>query len=270
MISKDISILLLLYKTPKEKIQNLKNYKDFNIYILDQSYDHNTKKKLIKLLPNIKYYGLSNNNKGFAGGINFLVKKIKTKFFLCTQIDILIKKKSIIELKKVFINKKDCAISTPNFYNQNNTKKRFSLVNKFIGAVFLADKKKFNQIGKFNEDFFFYWEDEDLSKRIENNKKFNIYKCNNSFAKHSSGSSTIITDKINYIRYTNFKFGEYLFQYNHNQLKKIKVIREPFSRILLLILNIIFFNRVKFDTNLYYLIGIFRFFRFIIQKKLAL
>lgn len=267
MKSADISIILLLYNTPQEKIENLVNYKDFNIYILDQSNDFNTKKKLVKLLPKIKYYGLTNHNRGFAKGINFLISKINTKFFLCTQIDVLIKKQSIIELKKAFINNNDCIISIPNFYNKKKIKKRFNIVNKFIGAVFLADKNRFIKIGKFNEDYFFYWEDEDLSKKIDQTKDFNIYKCNNSFAKHLNGSSAILTNKTKYIRYSNFKFGEYLFQYNQKKLKKIKIIREPLLRILSLPLNLIFFNKNKFDINLYYLIGILKFFRFIILKK---
>ena len=89
----DISIILLLYNTPTEKIKNLLNYKNFNIFILDQSGDHITKKRLNKILPNIRYYKVSNNNNGFAKGINFLVKKVKTRFFLCTLIDVLINKK---------------------------------------------------------------------------------------------------------------------------------------------------------------------------------
>ena len=43
--SNDISVLLLLYKTSKSVLKNLKNYKDFKVYILDQSNDHQLKKK---------------------------------------------------------------------------------------------------------------------------------------------------------------------------------------------------------------------------------
>ena len=57
----DISVLLLLYKTSKSVLKNLKNYKDFKVYILDQSNDHQLKKKkefklhlLKKSLNNIK------------------------------------------------------------------------------------------------------------------------------------------------------------------------------------------------------------------------
>ena len=62
-----------MYNTPKDKIQNLLNYKDFNIFILDQSDDHVTKKKIKKILPKIRYYKISKQNNGFAKGINFLL-----------------------------------------------------------------------------------------------------------------------------------------------------------------------------------------------------
>ena len=52
--SNDISVLLLLYKTSKSVLKNLKNYKDFKVYILDQSNDHQLKKNYIKLLIKIE------------------------------------------------------------------------------------------------------------------------------------------------------------------------------------------------------------------------
>lgn len=102
MINKQITVLLLLYKTPNKLIKNLKVYKNFDLIILDQSNDFILKNKLKKLLPNIKYYKVTKKNVGFAKGINFLVKKVKTKFFLCTQPDVLISEKSIIDLKYFF------------------------------------------------------------------------------------------------------------------------------------------------------------------------
>ena len=76
MKSSNISVVILFYRTPEKVITRLKNYKGFDLYILDQSNDLELKKKVKKLFPKIKYYGVSSENKGFAKGINFLVKKI--------------------------------------------------------------------------------------------------------------------------------------------------------------------------------------------------
>ena len=265
----DISIILLLYKTPINKLQNLKNYKDFNVLILDQSNDQIIKKEIDKLLPNIVYYKLSNINRGFAKGINFLSKKVKTKYFLCTQIDVIIDKKSIIELKKAFLKNKDCAISIPNLNfskKLNKNSKSICKTTSFIGAIFLTEKLKFSGIGKFDENFFFYWEDQDLSKRLEISKKYNIYKCYNSLAKHINGNSTIVSNKSKFIRLTNFKFGEYYYQNKYRKLKKVKMIREPILRIILMFFSIIFFKKDLFYKNLFFLIGILKYYKFMVKK----
>ena len=75
----DITIILLLYKTPPELIKNFKVFKKFNVIVLDQSNDRVFKKKLLKILPRIKSYTISKENNGYARGINTLVKKVKTK-----------------------------------------------------------------------------------------------------------------------------------------------------------------------------------------------
>ena len=102
----DITVLLLLYNTSRSVLKNLKYYKKFKVLILDQSNDKKIKKDILKILPNIQFYKLTNTNKGFAWGINFLSKKVKTKFFLCTQADVIISKNDILKLKKPFLKKK--------------------------------------------------------------------------------------------------------------------------------------------------------------------
>ena len=47
----DITIILLLYKTPHKIIKNLKVYSKFKILILDQSNDQTIKPKIKKILP---------------------------------------------------------------------------------------------------------------------------------------------------------------------------------------------------------------------------
>ena len=85
MIS-DITIILLLYKTPLKLIKNFEVFKKFKVVVLDQSNDKNFKKKLTKILPNIKNYSITNQNNGYAKGINTLVKKVQTKYFFLVEV----------------------------------------------------------------------------------------------------------------------------------------------------------------------------------------
>lgn len=264
MIKNDISIIFLLYKTPYKVIKNLENYKNFKVLIFDQSNDYKLKQKIKKKFPKLQYYGLTNKNKGFAKGINHLVKKVKTKYFLCTQPDIFINQKSILELKKIHIKKKNCIISVPkiiglkNYKIKKNKKENIVPIKDMIGAVFLADKKKFSYLKMFDENFVFYWEDVDLSNRIQKSK-FKIYINHKTIAKHSGSASTVFDLKTFFIRKSNFKYGEYLYQYKYKKLKFIKIIREPIMNLLFSFFYLMTLRPKNFFEKIFYIYGIFKF-----------
>ena len=95
---KNITVILTLYKTPKNKLNNLINYKNYKIIVFDQENDHDTKIFLKKKLNlNLSYYS-SDKNIGLSKASNFLLSKVKTKFCLFTQPDIIIKDDSIQKL----------------------------------------------------------------------------------------------------------------------------------------------------------------------------
>ena len=99
----------------------------------------------------------------------------------------------------------------------------------------MSETFKFKKIGGFDENFFFYWEDEDLLKRIQHFSNYQIYKCYSSYANHNNGNSTIKTNNTEYIRFSNFKFGEFYYQNKYKKLRLIKMIREPISRFCLIL-----------------------------------
>ena len=257
----NISVILLLFHTRENLIENLKQYKDFKVLILDQSNDLELRKKIKKFLPKIEFYLSSNVNMGFAKGINFLAKKVKTKYFLCTQPDIKINKKSIKYLLNTFNLKKNCIISVPKIddfvnFKIKNQQKIYPIKN-IIGAIFLAEKKKFLNINMFDENFFFYWEDVDISNRIQKSK-YKIYINHNSKAVHT-WSSTKFNLQTFYVKETNFKYGELFYQYKNNKLKYIKILRQPFTLFFLSLLYLISLNPKKSLSNLFRIYGIIKF-----------
>ena len=271
---KEITIIILLYQTPNKLLENLRKYKNFKILILDQSNNLSNKIYLKKILPNIQYYGLTNKNMGFAKAQNFLIKKVKTRYFFSTQPDINISTRSIINLKKTIIKfKKDCILAVPKINNQkniikahtkHNNKKEFQ-INDMIGASFMADQKKFIKIGMFDVNFFFYWEDIDLSYRIRKSK-YNIYLNLKSKAQHATSTSSNNTLNTLIIRYINFKFGEYLFSYKIKKLRNLKIIRQLFTYP---IYSLLYLFLLQFNTSLKYccyFFGIFKF--FLIKNKI--
>lgn len=264
---KDITIIALLYKTPVKLLENLRKYRNFKMLIIDQSNDLTNKIYLKKFLPNIKYYGLTNKNMGFAKAQNLLIKKVKTKYFFSTQPDVNISVNSIINLKKTIIKfKKDCILAVPKinnqknitkFYKKNNKKKEFK-INDMIGASFMADKKKFIKIGMFDANFFFYWEDIDLNYRI-NMSNYKIVSDQKAKATHLSGKSTYNGFKERYIRGVNFKYGEFLFLFKNKKLRFLKIFREIILNLVRFFLNLIFLRLGKCEVNIFNLIGIIKF-----------
>ena len=269
MKQNDISIIILLFQTPKKLIKNLKIYKDFKILVLDQGNDKKLEKYFRDFFPNLEFYKSTNENFGFARGINYLVRKVKTKYFLCTQPDILIQKKSILNLKRPFKYNKKCILSVPAIrgfekYKKKKKNKIYKIEN-FIGAIFMGEKKKFLELKMFDENYFFYWEDIDLSSRILKSK-YNIFINHDSKAIHT-WSSTKFNITSMFIKNSNFKFGEYLYQYKNKKLKTVKILRQPFVYFFLCLLNLMVLNPKKSLENLFNIYGIVKFIIFILVLK---
>ena len=109
----------------------------------------------------------------------------------------------------------------------------------------------------FDTNFFFYWEDVDLSSRIQKSN-FRIYINHNSNAIHTS-TSTKFNFQTFFIKKSNFKFGEFLYQYKNNKLKYVKVLRQPISFFVLIFFNLIILNPKRALENFFYLYGIIKF-----------
>jgi GT2 family glycosyltransferase len=266
----DITVIILLYRTPKKLLKNLVKYKGFKVLILDQSNDLTNSNIIKNFLPKIQYYGLTERNIGFANAQNFLIKKIKTKYFFSTQPDISLSLKSILNLKRTLVKfKNNCVIAVPKIKGIKNIRipsKRESLhehkVRNMIGAAFMAEKKKFVEIGMFDPIFFFYWEDVELSNRI-NYSKYDIYLNSKSKAKHESGTSSKNNFKTMLIRNFNFKFGEYLFFDKINKLRRIKIIRQIIST---LIYSILFLSILKFKKSFQQICYFYAIVKFLLKK----
>jgi GT2 family glycosyltransferase len=272
MKHKDITILILLYNTPKNLLKNLRLYKDFKIMILDQSNNLLSKRYLKKILPNIQYYGLKKENKGFAKGQNYLIKKVRTKYFFSTQPDITLTKRSILSLKKTMLNFKDCLIAVPkisgvkNDFILNKKNKTQQPVKSMIGAAFMANTEKFIKFKMFDEDFFFYWEDVELSSRIRESN-YKIYLNSKSLANHKSGTSSENNFKTYIIRNINFKYGEYLFFYKKKNLRFLKIIRQLIANLVFSLIYLLIFQQKKALKKICYFFGIMKYFLFRIKSN---
>ena len=263
-MSKDITIIITLYKTPIKVLKNLEQYRNFKVLIFEQEGSLDSKKKLGESLNiNFNYY-YSKKNIGLSKASNILLKKVKTKYCVFTQADIEISFKSIIALKKHMLINKNIIIVGPNF-KKNKIVKNFEFVKKINAACLFIDVKKMKKIGFFDEDFFLYWEDIELIDRI-NLTNYRILKVNNIFANHYISQSSIKDNKTEFLRAQNLIFGELLYDYKNKKLRFIKIIRKIIKVSSIISVNIFILRLKSSLINLGYLTGIIKFVKFYLRK----
>jgi N-acetylglucosaminyl-diphospho-decaprenol L-rhamnosyltransferase len=200
-----ITIIIVSYKSGEILLKCLKNFESFKkIFILDNSNDKKLKNKVLKIYPHIKFY-LSDKNLGYSKSNNFLLNLVKTKYSLLINPDTTIKLNNIIKLIKAAKLLKDkFNILTPynkKFHPSNYYTKKFvnTFKNKIYNNIYeidlvnfyapLINMNKKKLLRTLDTNFFMYYEDWDLCKRIrESGGK--IYLVLNSLAQHKSGKSS--------------------------------------------------------------------------------
>ena len=130
----------------------------------------------------------------------------------------------------------------------------------------MFDVEKIKKIGFFDEDYFLYWEDIDLIKRI-NNSKYKMIFSSKIYAHHDGSQSSENNKKVTYLRSKNFTYGELVFDYKNNKLRIIKIIRKFIKNLFLFFFNIIKFQIKDSFKNLANLNGIIKFINFYIRKN---
>lgn len=261
---KNITVVVILYNTPLSKIVNLKQFINFNLIILEQGKVAILKKNIQKILGFKFRYYYSKKNLGLTKGINFLIKKTKTKYCVITEPDIYIEPKSIINLSKVINLNKKYLLVGPRYNKKNLFKKNMITKNIDLSCV-LFETKKIIKFNFYDEDFFFFWSDIDLVKRI-NNSNFKMVVAKNSFAKHNMSNSSKNSINNNFMRDKSYKYGELIFDAKYNKLRFLKVFRQLIKSFFNTFFYIITFQSKKIVKNLGYLFGIFEFLIFYLKS----
>ena len=266
---KKLTVIITLYKTPEKYLKNLNQYKNFKLIIFDQATQNNSKLIAKYIKSNFQYF-YSNKNIGLPNATNFLISKIRTDFFLFTQADIEIDELSIKNLFNSISKKNNVIFAGPKFLKSRMVHKNYNnkipkFVKKLDASLMICSTKKVRKIGFFDKDYFLYWEDKDLMQRV-NQSNFKMIQQNNAYAIHNSSKSSSNNIYTMLIRRINFKYGEYLFEYKHKNIKIIKIFRNIFNNILILPFNLILFRKNKVIENFSQPIGTLKFLLYLLLK----
>ena len=188
----ELTVIIVLFEEKKNLLfKCLENIKNFKIIIIDNAGNSNLKLEVEKNFS-IQKYILNKKNYGFTKAANQAIKLCDTDYILNINADCFIKEKDILLLIKSHQNYNGCFITSPTFYDYNLKltynagcfdEKNLDIetlnldgdvcVDKVLGSAILFKNKDIIEIGFLDENFFMYYEDDDLCRKIK--KKYVCY-----------------------------------------------------------------------------------------------
>tara|TARA_B100001564_G_C20648547_1_gene675701 strand:- start:1338 stop:2180 length:843 start_codon:yes stop_codon:yes gene_type:complete len=255
MINKDITAVITSFKS-ENKIQNcIKSLgKDIKIIVIENSNDKKLKNKLEKNYTNLECI-LSEKNLGYAKGNNLGLSLVKTKYALIINPDAEVLDETINNFFLTALANPDFAIIAPYIQEarldvSNEIKDGVFEVKNVKGFAMFLNLIHFEEIGFFDENFFIYFEEIDLCKRlILNNKK--ILLDTKIKIKHEGGTSH--EDSINFemekSRNWHWMWSSFYFHKKHYgyPIAIIKILPKFFSAMFKTIFFKLTSNNIKKD-----------------------
>jgi len=279
---KDITIIIVSYKSQKMIIQNLEIIKKFPTIIINNSRSDkfNT---LIDDFKNIKLI-TPDLNLGYGRANNLGVNQSKTPYFLIVNPDILLNEKLINTLYSTFLNyNDDIGVVGPALYDSNmkrRTNGSISHVKKIrgiklsssinnipednmccdflVGCCLFMKRDFFIELGGFDKDFFMYFEDNDLCDRIIKNGK-TVVEVPSAKVIHLENSSSKKNSFQNYKLSIIHKISEYIYLKKKISLIDLIIIitKHAVDYLQRFIFNLLFFKFKKSIKNFLRLVSIF-------------
>ncbi len=195
---KQLTIIIVTYNSAEiiEKCLGNLNAEKYVVVVVDNASADNCAGLVVEKFPQVKLIK-SDKNIGYGRANNIVLRQTKTEFALILNPDALIEEKDIELCLETMRCNKNVALASTQICNDekslaqeiNNNTQDFQEVSLVFGGVMFMRMEAFRKIGFFDEEFFMFAEDNELSDRsIENGYK-NII-LNNARALHIGGSSS--------------------------------------------------------------------------------
>ena len=200
--NKDISIVINTFNSEDQIYSCLdKIDSEVKVIIVENSNNKKFKQELQLKYSNVDCE-LVNDNLGYGRGNNLGLKKVKTKFALILNPDAKLSHDTLKNFFKTASILDDFAIIGPGIQEQSDKSKNKLFDKSNIietenvkGFAMFLNLEQFSNIGFFDENFFIYFEEIDLCRRVKNNNK-KIFLDSSIIINHIGGSSH--NSQINY------------------------------------------------------------------------
>ena len=280
LVTNELTIIIIFYEEKIDLVfKCLENIKNFKIIIVDNS-DNISLKKKVKEKFQIYKYLLNKKNCGFTKAANQAIKLCDTEYILNLNADCFISEEDILKLIISHKKYKNCFITTPTFYDEESklsynagcfaekNLKRDILnlegdvcVDTVLGTAILFKKSDMLELGLLDENFFMYFEDDDLCRRIKLKSK-SVIQIFDAKAQHVHGQLKVknFLKKI-FIRNYHFTYDELYYYFKINKhYKKFKYLKKKLPNyIIKTVINLFIF---RLTQSVYYFSKVAAFYNF--------
>ena len=261
MESKELTIVIVTFKSEKKIIKCLKSISsEISVIVVENSNNLDLKKKIENNFNNVKCI-LAGENKGYSVANNIGLKLVKTQYALVLNPDTTLDKNAIKNFFDIVDKVKDFWLIGP--ANDQITKfdfikNNFEEVENLKGFAIFFNLSKFNQ-EYFDENFFLFFEEIDLCKRVQKNNG-KIFLGKNIIIQHEGASSVNKDNTLELEKNRNWHWMWSTF-YFHKKHKGyfaafILIFPKLLSAFLKSLLYLFIFNKLKRDIYLSRLNGI--------------
>ena len=230
----NLTVVLISHKSKKKVLKFIENFSEkISVIVIENSADYTIKEDLNKIKKNIKLIFSENN--GYGSAINLARKSVNTDYFIVFNPDVYDVSEDILK-KFLDMGKKlndEYACIGPRYINiskktliQSNENKEIDTLPSISGASMFFNKKNFDLLNGFDENFFLYFEETDYCLRAKK-KGLKSYQINSIKLNHDVGTSTTITNeeeekRLNYLHNWHFIWSKfYFFKKNYGFLISI-------------------------------------------------
>lgn len=194
-MNKEVTVIIIGHKSKNLILNYIKPiHEKFRIIIIDNSSDFDLTNIIRINYPEILIKNVEND--GYGAAINYGSKLVKTKYFLISNPDLTgINEDNLNKFIQVAkkLNDKFSTLgpryehANPKTLIQSNEKIEISEFKVISGACMFFNKKNFETIGGFDENFFMYFEENDFCLRSL--KIYKNYQINSIKVYHNAGNS---------------------------------------------------------------------------------
>ena len=257
----DLTIVIVSFKSGEVLDRCIKSIDNkYQIIVVENSLDHKLKIKLEKSYLNVKCI-IPEKNLGYGAGNNLGINLAKTNHVLILNPDTILLDNTIEKLIEAADKIKNFAILGPKIYGETEKESQNYVSVQYIkGFAILFNKEKFIEIGYFDENYFLYFEEIDLCRKIINSGS-KIYIINNALIKHEGGKSHERKYDFEMELSRNWHWMWSTFYYhkkNFGYLNGItKIYKNFFSSLIKIVIYFLIFNSEKRKIYLQRLSGIY-------------